>query len=194
MTTPRDEAIQFARSLLKKGFLVIDTETTGLNSLAEALTISILDQDGQVLLDARIRPTVESSPGAYATHGITWEESQRFPRFEETYKRLVLALLHANTIVAYAVNNPENFDGRIIDQTCQAHGYAPLKLDVIDILTPVAAFIGEYNSHYGSYKWQKLTTAAQYFGIDTEGAHGAIADCRMTLEVLRGMAAAKLSE
>lgn len=193
MTTPRDEAIRFARELLKQNFIVIDTETTGLDHLAQALTIGILDQDGQVLLDARIRPTVESSPGAYATHGIAWEEAQRFPEFDETYKRL--ALLNPDlVIVAYAANNPENCDSRIIDQTCQAHSYPPLHLDVIDVLTPTAAFIGEYNSHYGSYKWQKLTTAAQYFGIDTTGAHGAIADCRMTLEVLRGMAGAELSE
>lgn len=193
-SSPRDEAILFARDLLKQDFIVVDTETTGLSQLDEALTIGILDQDGQVLLDARIKPTTPISANALGTHGITDEEAGKFPPFSEMYKSLILALLHTNTIVAYAANNPENFDARIIDQACQAHSYAPLKLDVIDILTPVAAFIGEYNSHYGNYKWQKLTTAAQYFGIDTTNAHGAVADCRMTLEVLRGMAAAKLSE
>jgi DNA polymerase-3 subunit epsilon len=43
-----------------------------------------------------------------------------------------------------------------------------------------ARFIGEWNSYYNSYKWQKLDG----------GDHTALGDCLATLEVIRVMAGA----
>ncbi len=46
----------------------------------------------------------------------------------------------------------------------------------------------KWNSYHGNYRWQSLSTAADYFGIDISGAHNAATDCLMTLEVVKAMA------
>ena len=46
--------------------------------------------------------------------------------------------------------------------------------------------------YFGTYKWQKLTTAAEHYGIDTTGAHDALDDCIMTMKVLRCMTNPKI--
>ena len=41
----------------------------------------------------------------------------------------------------------------------------------------------EWNDKYGDYKWQKLTTCAEYYGYDWNSttAHNSLADCLATL-------------
>ena len=50
-----------------------------------------------------------------------------------------------------------------------------------------APIYGEWSDYHGSYKWQKLTTAANYYAYDwdsrPEGAHNSLADCYATLYV-----------
>lgn len=50
-----------------------------------------------------------------------------------------------------------------------------------------AKIYGEWNSVRGSYKWQKLTRAAEYYGYDwsqrAETAHNSLGDCYATLFV-----------
>jgi DNA polymerase-3 subunit epsilon len=50
-----------------------------------------------------------------------------------------------------------------------------------------AEWYGDWNSYHGSYTYQKLTNAARRFGVTTEGAHSALADCLMTLAVIKAM-------
>lgn len=56
-----------------------------------------------------------------------------------------------------------------------------------DAMTPFAAVYGDWSEYHGNYKWQKLTTAARYYGLDTSGAHSALADAHMTLNVVKRM-------
>ena len=46
----------------------------------------------------------------------------------------------------------------------------------------------EYTRFYGASRWQSLGKACQQQGIEVVGAHRALADCRMTLGVVRAMA------
>lgn len=49
-----------------------------------------------------------------------------------------------------------------------------------------APIYGEYNSYYGDYKWQKLGTAAAYYGYEFK-AHDSLEDVRATLFVYQQM-------
>ena len=50
-----------------------------------------------------------------------------------------------------------------------------------------AEIYGDWNDYHQSYRWQKLSTACNYYKIPVVGAHGALADCLMTLEVCKAM-------
>ena len=63
----------------------------------------------------------------------------------------------------------------------------PQDAEIVDVMADFAPIYGEYSEHYGDYKWQKLTTAASYYGYDWNchpyGAHNSLADCYATLYV-----------
>jgi DNA polymerase-3 subunit epsilon len=190
--TYRDNTIRWARDILAKEFLVLDTETTRLGNDDEAVSIAII-REGQPLLNTLLRHTKECDPGALAIHGITWKETREAPSFKEMYSNLV-RILKGQTVLIYNAT----FDGRILRQTCQRYGLLWSAIEdncqLIDAMKPFAAFYGEIHRGTGGFKWQRLTTAAHHFKISTFGAHGALADCLMTLKVVEAMAAAKLSE
>lgn len=49
-------------------------------------------------------------------------------------------------------------------------------------------YAGEWNAKEGSWKWQKLTTAAFQLGVEVCNAHDALGDVVMTLGVIRALA------
>ena len=67
---PNNYAAQQAQRWLDATPVFLDTETTGLNDLAEIVEISILDDDGLVLLDTLVRPRRPIPADAIRIHGI----------------------------------------------------------------------------------------------------------------------------
>lgn len=72
----RDAAIFWARTLFpprhpRQDWVILDTETTGLDTMAEIVEISIIASDGHVLLDTLIRPSNPIPPAATAIHHIS---------------------------------------------------------------------------------------------------------------------------
>ena len=57
---------------------------------------------------------------------------------------------------------------------------------VVDVMLEFAEVYGEKNYYYGGYKWQKLTTAASYYGYKF-AAHDSLEDVRATLFIYRKM-------
>lgn len=198
LTRDRDNAILWARAILEQDFLVLDTETTGLEYDDEAVSIGLIDKQGTILLNTLLRHTKRSEPGAEAVHGITWEMTRAAPTFAEVYEQLSNLSLN-RVVVGYNLR----FDTRIVIQTCQRYDLPALTLSPPikslrfsasrDVMARFAAFYGAWSDYHQSYTWQKLTVAAQHFGLDTDNAHDAAADARLTLEIVKAMAAAKLS-
>lgn len=186
----RNYAIHWSRQILKNEFVVLDTETTGLGPLDEALTIGIVSKSGEILLDARVRPTCSISPRAQATHRITETEAAAFPHFTDCYEALS-EILQGKIAVSYCV---DDFDRRIIRQTCQANGLPVVQFELEEALYPFAMLYGEWNDYYENYRWQKLSTAAAYFDIKNNDAHSASADALTTLRVIEAMAAIELED
>lgn len=193
-TADRDAAIRWARQIMERDFVVLDTETTGLGHDDEAVSIGLVSKAGEVLLDTLLCHEKPCEPGALATHGVSWEMTRGAPHFREIYP-ILLELISGNEIVAYNVT----YDLRIISQMRERYdlvdapsGYV-IPSTAHDVMGAFAQFYGQWNDYHESYTWKKLTFAAAYFNISVDGAHGAAADALMTLRVVEAMAREELS-
>lgn len=195
--TDRDRAILWARQMLLRDFVVLDTETTGLNPRLgdQAITIGVVDSTGQILLDARIKPTIPISRDASDRHGYSNEVVAAWDGLANIYDDVCFAL-KGRFVISYCARR---YDLEIIRSTCLAHGQPVIHVSDFHELLPVfAEFYGEWNDYHGNYRWQRLGTAAAHFGINISDLaagreHDAVTDCLIALEVLRRMAATKLS-
>ncbi len=69
----RLQAVEIAQRVLQQKPVYIDTETTGLDSSAEIIEISVVDHDGSVLFDSTVRPKNPIPREAQAVHHISNE-------------------------------------------------------------------------------------------------------------------------
>lgn len=161
--------------------IVFDVETTGLDTENdEILQISIIDGDGNILVDEFVRPywTTEWDE-AYEIHGITSATVKDAPYPHELIPKVKGIFESAELLIAY--NN--SFDlGMLrkwgIEQTKNQKQF--------DVMLEFAPIYGEWNGYYEDYKWQKLTTCASYFGYEFK-AHDSLEDVRATLHCYNAM-------
>jgi DNA polymerase-3 subunit epsilon len=171
------EAIWQAISWLgmKDMAVILDCETTGLDLFTdEPVQIGVISISGDVLLDALIRPSKPIPPEATAIHGITDEMVAHAPTFEQVYPELA-SLLADKMVIMYNAG----YDSAILRYTCLRHNLPVLSVSGWSCAMLVyARWYGEWSSHYGAFKWQRLN-----------GGHNAISDCLATLELIKKMAA-----
>lgn len=182
MLTPQ----QKAQKWIDENALILDTETTGLDSNAEIVEISIIDCTGAVLMDTLIKPARPIPADATRIHGITNEMAASAPTWVEVANQFE-KIVEGRTLVIYNAD----YDTRIIDQTTLAYfPYPGLKIDAECAMLIYAEFYGEWDDYRNKFKWQRLGNAAAQQGVAIEGeAHRALADCRMTLGIIEAMAA-----
>lgn len=155
--------------------LVLDTETTGVDGSAEILQLSIIDGTGKTIMDQYFRPEhTESWPEAAAVNGITPDMVKDKPRISAVAEALEKLLADADLIVGY--NLP--FDLCMLTQSGIA---LPIGRQYLDIMIPFARVYGEWSELYQDWKWQKLTTCAEYCGYIGDGWHNSLADVKATL-------------
>lgn len=186
--TPQLEAAEWARLLLdSKDFVILDTETTGLDSTAQIVQIAVTDHEGIPLMDTLICPTVPISPDATRIHGITDE----MVMLQESFYTGFLKLLQAVGTKDVVIYNAQ-YDLRLIQQSLRAFSIHLEFLiserwgrrlftnggQIHCAMLWYAQWVGEWNSAHGSYRWQKLPG----------GDHSALGDCRATLDVIKRMA------
>lgn len=167
--------------IMEENYIVIDTETTGLNAAEdELLQVSIIDNEGAVLFDSYIKPTQHTE----------WAEAERInhispdmvadsPTIEEVISEINDILKRYDKIVGYNVRFDADFLKHNGAEFLNTAEYA----DAMKMFAPI---YGEWNDQRGSYKWQKLTTAAGYYGYNWsvhEEAHNSLGDCYATLFV-----------
>lgn len=161
-------------------YVVIDTETTGLDD-PEIVHIAIVDQHGRIVLDEHVRPLSRIEAAATAVHGHTAESLANCPTWPEIHGR-VFDLLDLCSVLAY--NMP--FDARAIRHTCRLHRTpepTPVFRDCI--MDAFAAEFGEWSNKHRDFRWQTLSTAVQYYGIENEAAHDAAGDAVAAWRVLQ---------
>ena len=187
----------------RQDWVILDTETTGLTHSAEAVSIGVIDHTGLVLLDTLIKPTRPIHANVTAINGVTNEMLADAPTFLQVLTDLHSAVA-GKTIVVY--NAP--FDRRIIAQSYEPYrtvgvanalntlgprndGYEMMEEIMtatwLDVMAPYAEFYGDWNDYDQSYRWQKLTAAAQQQGVIIKDAHSAVGDCQMTLGLIHAV-------
>lgn len=181
-------AICQARYWLNNGFVVIDTETTGLDENAEVIEVAAVNAEGEVLLNTLVKPLNSIPEEATAIHGITNEMVSNAPSWPEVIGRLILAC-GEHDYLAYN----SDYDSRLIEQTTSEHfgAITPLFQPFIDGHFCVMRLYAEYRgvAKGNGYKWHKLVDAAAHEGVVSDGqAHRALADCQMTLGIIKAMA------
>lgn len=175
--------------------IVIDTETTGLNwnpdsgNVDEVLQLSIIDENGNCLYNSHFKPVRHSTwDEAMAVNGITPETVQDAPTFESEIPK-INAILNTAEIGGYNTQ----FD---INMLKVNGATVPPDSVIIDAMRAFPERYRIWSKKYHSFKWVKLTQAAEHYGYNWNGdtAHDSLADCRATLHVIKEEAAERECE
>lgn len=160
----------------KDDYVILDTETTGLNKNDVVVQVGIIDVEGNTLLDSLIRPSQRKRIPKAATdiHGISIEDLTDAPPFHQVAVKIKEACAD-KTVVIYN----SDYDIDLLDQTAEQEGVAPINFaNTFCAMKLYSKFKGQWNSYYGEYRWQKLPS----------GDHSAVGDCQATLKLLQKMA------
>lgn len=162
---------------MENKYIVLDTETTGLNAAEdELLQVSIIDEEGNVLFDSYIRPTqhTEWAEAEHINH-ITPEMVADAPIIAEVMPELTDILKRYDKIVGYNVRFDADFlknnGAEFADNT-----------NFVDSMKIFSLYFSADN------KRCKLTEAADYFCYDWsehKEAHNSLGDCFATLYVYK---------
>jgi DNA polymerase III subunit epsilon len=182
MTTHREpalknNAIEWARYVLenKEQFVILDTETTGLENHDVIVQIALIDIDGNTLFNSLIKPTKKRTipSEASAIHGIKIGDLKMSPSFAEIVED-IYHIVKNKTVIIYN----EAFDIRLIRQTCIADDVKILTFDSICIMTLYSEFVGAWSEYHQNYRYQRLIG----------GDHTALSDCLAVLKRIKVMA------
>lgn len=164
--------------------LIFDVETTGLNlDMDEILQFSAIDENYNVLFNSYIRPKAlwnQIWPDAERIHGITPDMVKDAPTFAEVKEQIQSLFDKADLLIAYN----GKFDIKFLSSP--AHGIKIPDLPYHDVMLEFAPIYGEYDSYYGDFKWQKLKTAAEFYGYNFQ-AHDSLEDVKATLYIFDKM-------
>jgi DNA polymerase-3 subunit epsilon len=184
----KESTLRTAREILDGKPVFLDTETTGLGGDAEIVEVCVIDTDGTVLLDTLVQPCKPIPPEATAVHGITNEMVATAPVFAEVWAQLE-PLLRGRPVVIYNAG----YDRALLAQTLKCSGIdsdLSAWLDTRCCMEMYAEFWGDWSDWHQSYRWQRLSAAAQQQHISLpEDIHRARADAEMCRQLLHVMAA-----
>lgn len=179
-------AAAWARRMVNSGFVILDTETTGLDPDDEIVQVCVIDHSGEVLLDALVKPTKAIQPGATNVHGIRSADLADAPPFVEVYPALEAAIKD-RIVIAYN----EDFDRRLLAQTVRRYGQRAIRVLRWECaMKQYAQYLGRWDTRRRSFSWVRLTMACGIEKIPVDAAHSAIGDCFLTLSLIQKMAAA----
>lgn len=179
---PRQRAIKTAQEYWLGQPLFIDTETTGLDRLAEIVEISVIDHFGDVVLDSLVRPMRRIPADVIRVHGITNEMVRDAPTWAEVWPQ-VEGVLKERFVGVY---NAE-FDLRMMRQSHRSNGMAWQFRD-----NRFFCIMKLYAQFRGAYRWQKLEEAGRQCGISLPNTHRAKDDALLARAVLQHMVKVKI--
>ena len=177
----KKEAVEWAYNLLKKEFVILDTETASLNG--EVIQLGLIDNQGNVLINQTIKPKGKIDPSSEAIHHISNDMVKDSPTWDAIYPKLK-ELIEGKTVIAYNAG----YDKPVIKRTGDLYGLPEIKADWDCAMLQYARFNGDWNDYHRSFKWVKLVYAIEHFKLEVKSAHDATGDVLMTLEVIKEMA------
>lgn len=174
----RVEPRRWLSDLFREGFIVIDTETTGLSARDEIIEIAAVGVDGAVLFESLVRPRSGRVPSASTrVHGLTYHDVAAAPTWPEVVEEL-FTVVAGHRLFAWNAS----FDERLSAQSSRSWG-VPHPLPGFECaMRAYAACRGVGN---GSLR---LERAASVEGVLLEHqSHRSADDARLTLAVLRSL-------
>jgi DNA polymerase III subunit epsilon len=187
-SSTRQQAIQTARQAILQKPVYLDTETTGLDRNDEIIEISIVDEDGLVLLESFVKPTQPIPADVIHVHGITNEMVRQAPSWPVLWMR-VRSVLFGRLLAIYNAD----FDLRMMQQTHARHRI-PWKENFksIDIMKLYSDYRGEWDSVRRSMRYHSLDSAGRYCKISIPNSHRATDDTLLARAVLHYIADSNL--
>jgi len=181
LETVRQGAVDWARALLlaPDNWVILDTETTGLDYGSEIVQIAILDPASGEGYQTLVRPEKAIPAEATAVHGITDEMVADAPIWPEIWQR-VAKLVSDKIVVTYNAA----FDRNMLAWAERQYEFKLQPRDWQCAMEWYAQWYGEWSEYHRSFRWQRLPG----------GDHSALGDCRATLELIQRMAAVQESE
>lgn len=142
----------------------------------EILSVSIIDQDGEVLLHTLCNTERKKSwYGAQRVHGISPQDVQGYPTFSQILPQVLQILSSADFVIAYNIIFEKSFVESYIKRTNP--------MDLVNYRINWAMDKGPmhmYAEYIGSRKWIKLSEAAKSFGYNFN-PHDSLEDVKATL-------------
>ncbi len=157
-------------------YVVFDLETTGISCTSdEVVEISAVKVENRVIVDefsTLVNPGMPIPAVASEVNGITDDMVQDSPAFEEALGDFI-DFIGDFTLVGH---NIHTFDMKFIQRDALKYFGRQIGNDYIDTLQIARLYLPELGHH-------RLTDLADHYGIDSEGAHRALNDCRMNQQV-----------
>ncbi len=166
-------------SQLNERFIVVDTETTGVNTAEDRIVsiAAIIIENGQPVdtFYTLVNPNRHIPEEATRINHITDQMVQAAPSEKEACIEFLAfcgdAIFSKTLFVAYN----SSFDFTLIKHAMERNGLAG-NVRHFDVLA-----FARKKLQLPNYK---QTTVAEYYGLDTSNAHDALGDCKMCAEIL----------
>lgn len=146
----------------------------------EILQISMVDENGKILLNEYIKPErVASWPSAEMVNHISPQMVEKCQHIEAYAERIESLLDSAEVIVGYKAFFDLDFISRNL-------GYVGINVEwvakCVTVMEMYAEVDGEWSSYHQNYRYEKLTECAAQYGYKwTGGAHDSLNDALATL-------------
>lgn len=159
-------------------YIVFDLETTGLSTTEDAIieisAIKVIDGSVTDEFSTLVNPGMHIPYYASSVNGITDDMVADAPSVEEALNSF-LEFAGDLDLVGHNINR---FDMKFIQRDVDRFFGKTLENCTIDTLCLSRRYLPQLGSH-------SLGALADHYNVSYEGAHRALADCRITLEVYR---------
>lgn len=188
----RINAARWAKDILQKSPVILDTETTGVGRVDEIISVAIVNHAGQTLLDTLVKPTYTRIPlEATQIHGIDQQMVSDAPVWDDIAPD-VIRHIGDHPLVIYNAD----FDLRLMSQSSRTNAMQTVffrlsqSIPVSCAMLQYADFWGDWNDYRQNYRWQRLEVACiqQHIQVPDLPAHSALGDCIRTLLLIKHMA------
>ena len=167
---------------LASKFVVLDTETTGLEDTDQIIEIAIVDYNGNTIMNTRLNPSVDIDPGAQSVHGISIDDLHGLPQYPDIEAELRAALEGKSIIIFNS-----SFDIRMLRQTALAFNRSVKWLEDPSTYCAMRQAVKKYGAtnRYGTISLSNAVIRSKC-GWHGE-AHSALGDALTTLELWKKM-------